>query len=40
VQELTHLTEDEKQVLGKTIKKFPTLFGGGLGILNIKPVRL
>jgi hypothetical protein len=31
------LTEDEKQVLGKTLKKFPTLFGGGLGMLNIKP---
>jgi hypothetical protein len=28
VQELSHLTEDEKQVLGKTLKKFPTLFGG------------
>jgi hypothetical protein len=40
VQELTHLTEDEKQVLGKTLKKFPTLFGGGLGMLNIKPVGL
>jgi hypothetical protein len=40
VQELAHLTEDEKQVLGKTLKKFPTLFGGGLGMLNIKPVRL
>jgi hypothetical protein len=34
------LTEDEKHVLGKTLKKFPTLFGGGLGMLNIKPVRL
>jgi hypothetical protein len=31
---------DEKQTLGKTLKKFPTLFGGGLGMLNIKPVRL
>jgi hypothetical protein len=31
---------DEKQILGNTIKKFPTLFGGGLGIINIKPVRL
>jgi hypothetical protein len=31
---------DEKQILSKTLKKFPTLFGGGLGILNIKPVRL
>jgi hypothetical protein len=34
------LTEEEKQVLGKTLKKFPTLFGGGLGMLNIKPVKL
>jgi hypothetical protein len=40
VQELAHLTKDEKQVLGKTLKKFPTLFGDGLGMLNIKPVRL
>jgi hypothetical protein len=40
VQELAHLTADEKQVLGKTLKKFPTLFGGGLGMLNIKPIRL
>jgi hypothetical protein len=40
VQELRHLTEDEKQVLGKTLKKFPTLSGGGLGMLNIKPVKL
>jgi hypothetical protein len=40
VQELEHLTKDEKQILGKTLKKFPTLFGGGLGMLNIKPVRL
>jgi hypothetical protein len=40
VQELEHLTEDQKQTLGKTLKKFPTLFGGGIGMLNIKPVRL
>jgi hypothetical protein len=40
VQELEHLTEDEKQILGKTLNKFPTLFVGGLGMLNIKPVRL
>jgi hypothetical protein len=26
--------------LGKTLNKFPTLFGGGLEMLNIKPVRL
>jgi hypothetical protein len=37
---LIFLTEDEKQGLDKTLKKFPTLFGGGLGMLNIKPVRL
>jgi hypothetical protein len=40
VQELEHLTNDEKQTLGRTLKKFPTLFGGGHGMLNIKPVRL
>jgi hypothetical protein len=40
VQELAHLTKEEKQVLGETLKKFPTLFGGGLGMLNIKPVKL
>jgi hypothetical protein len=43
VQEFTHLTEDEKQVLCKTLKKFPRLFGGvkgGFGMLNIRPVKL
>jgi hypothetical protein len=40
VQELSHLTEDEKQVLGQTLKEFPTLLGGGLGMLNIKSVWL
>jgi hypothetical protein len=40
VQELAHLYGNEKQILGKTLKKFPTLFEGGLGMLNIKPVRL
>jgi hypothetical protein len=40
VEELKHLTMDEKQILGHTLKKFPTLFGGGLGMLNIKPVIL
>jgi hypothetical protein len=39
VQELAQLIEDEKQVLGKTLKKFPTFFGGGRGMLNIKSVR-
>jgi hypothetical protein len=37
---LENLTKDETQILGKTLKKFLTLFGGGLGMLNIKPVRL
>jgi hypothetical protein len=40
VHELAHLTEDEKQILGKTLKKFPTLCEDGLGMLNIKPVSL
>jgi hypothetical protein len=40
VDELKHLTMDEKQILGNTLKNFPTLFGGGLGMLNIKPVKL
>jgi hypothetical protein len=31
---------DEKQTLGKTLKKFPMLFGGGLGMFNIKTVNL
>jgi hypothetical protein len=34
------LTKDEKQVLGETLNRFPTLFRGGLGMLNIKAVRL
>jgi hypothetical protein len=40
VEELKHLTMDEKQIVGNTLKKFPALFGGELGMLNIKPVRL
>jgi hypothetical protein len=40
VLELAHLTEYETQVLGKILKKFPTLFGGRLGMLSIKPGRL
>jgi hypothetical protein len=34
------LTDEEKQLVGKTLKKFPTLFGGGLGMLIIKPEKL
>jgi hypothetical protein len=40
VEELKHLTMDEKEIVGQTLKNFPTLFCGGLGMLNIKPVRL
>jgi hypothetical protein len=40
VEELKHLTMDENQILSQTLKKFPTLFGGGLGMLNIKTVKL
>jgi hypothetical protein len=31
---------DEKQILSKNLKKFPIFFGGALGMLNIKPVKL
>jgi hypothetical protein len=34
------LNEDEKQTLDKTLTNFPTVFGGGFGILNVKPVKL
>jgi hypothetical protein len=36
-EELKHLTMDETQILGQTIKKFPTLFGGGLGMGKALP---
>jgi hypothetical protein len=39
VEELKHRTMDKKQILGKKFKKFPTLFGGGLGMLNINTSR-
>jgi hypothetical protein len=34
------LTKDEKEKLDNKLKKFPKLFGGGLGMLYIKPVKL
>jgi hypothetical protein len=40
VHEIEHLTKDDKQTLGKKLKKFQTLFGGVLGMQNIKHVRL
>ena len=40
VATLTHLNDDEKTKLTQTLKRHMTLFGGGLGTLNIKPVHL
>ena len=40
VEELTHLSGDEKHKLKKVLQSHPTLFGGGLGTLKIKPVSL
>jgi hypothetical protein len=40
VEEIPHLNEEEKEQLTETLSDFPTLFGGGLGTLNIPPVHL
>ena len=40
VAELKHLSKEEGKSLLKTLNKFPTLFGGGLGTLNVKPIHL
>ena len=40
VATLRHLSDDERPKLAATLKKHMTLFGGGLGTLKIKPVRL
>jgi hypothetical protein len=40
VRELDHLSTDEKSQLTTVLKSHPTLFGGGLGILKIKPISL
>jgi hypothetical protein len=40
VQELKHLSKDEKQTLTQTLKQFPFLFEGGVSVLNIKPIYL
>jgi hypothetical protein len=34
VEELKHITMDKKQILGQTLKKLPTLFGCGLGMIS------
>jgi hypothetical protein len=40
VQELKHLSKDEKHKLAQNLKQFTSLFGGGMGVLNIKPINL
>ena len=40
VRELKHLTIEEQTMLLKVLKSHPTLFGGGLGVLNVKPIHL
>ena len=39
VEELDVAVET-KATLKETLKKFPVLFGGGLGLLDIKPVTI
>ena len=40
VTSLDHLDSSEKTELLGTLKQYPTLFGGGLGALNIEPIHL
>ena len=40
IESQTHLSLDERQQLRKTLDKHKGLFQGGLGKLNIKPIRL
>ena len=40
VQTLDHLSADECEELTMLLESYPTLFGGGLGKLDIKPVHL
>ena len=40
VHELSYLTPEQIDLLGQTLKKFPILFGGGLGTLKIPPIDL
>ena len=39
-KELQYLSIEERQMLADLLNKFPVLFGGGLGQLNIRPVEL
>jgi hypothetical protein len=40
VNGLDHLAPEQKEQLVAMLKRHPTLFGGGLGTLNIKPIHL
>ena len=40
ISSLDHLDSKEKQELLQTLNQYPTLFGGGLGSLQIEPIRL
>ena len=40
VEELKQLNSHERKLLTKTLNKHTTLFSGGLGTLNVKPIRL
>ena len=40
LDDLDHLSSDEKSLLKNVLESHPTLFGGGLGTLNINPVHL
>jgi hypothetical protein len=40
VRSLTNLSAKEQKELSLVLKKYPILFGGGLGLLRIKPVHL
>lgn len=40
VEELHRPSDGEQQALSAALKKFPTLFGGGSGTSNVRPVRL
>ena len=40
IEELKHLNKEERSLLQKVLSSHPTLFGGGLGQLNINPIHL
>ena len=40
VESLDYLDAEQKSELVQALKSYPTLFGGGLGKLNIEPIRL